>query len=182
VSPRQLASASFVSGVQRALTLSGLAPERLQLEVTESAVIQNLEQAAGALRRLKQLGVGIALDDFGTGYSSLSHLRELPFDTVKIDRSFVADLPDSQGHAAIARAILGIARAMGFRVVAEGVENERQLRFLEAEGCHEIQGFLLARALPPEALDAFLHTMPLLSDIGDAGASSSGSEHLKVAH
>ena len=156
VSARQLVSPSFVPGVQRALTLSGLEPKHLELEVTESAVIHNLEQAAETLRKLKEVGVGIALDDFGTGYSSLSHLRELPFDAVKIDRSFVADLPHSERHAAIARAILGIAHAMGFRVIAEGVEKLEQLEFLQAEGCHEIQGFLLAPGLPREQFDQLL--------------------------
>ncbi|NMU18724.1 EAL domain-containing protein, partial [Vibrio parahaemolyticus] len=116
--------------------------DQVELEVTESSLIQDPEHTAHVLDGLKAQGFAVAIDDFGTGYFSLRHLKELPIDKVKIDRSFVLELPGSAGSAAIAQSIIQVARSMGHRVTAEGVENEAQRAFLEVHGCDEYQGFL----------------------------------------
>ncbi len=116
-------------------------------------MIQHLQRK---LQQLKQWGVQLAVDDFGTGYFSLRHLKELPIDKVKIDRSFVHDLPGSAGSAAIAQSIIQVARSMGHRVTAEGVESEAQRAFLEVHGCDEYQGFLAAEALPGDRFVAWM--------------------------
>jgi EAL domain-containing protein (putative c-di-GMP-specific phosphodiesterase class I) len=121
-----------------------LAPERLELEITEGVLIKDVEQALTTLRQLKALGVRIAMDDFGTGYSSLSYLQRFPFDKIKIDRSFVAELMTSPDAAAIVRAVLRMGHSLGMRTVAEGVESDSQVTFLTAEGCDDVQGFYYA--------------------------------------
>ena len=136
-----------------ALVASGLSPHRLELEITESMLMQDSEAAVASLHRLKGLGVRIALDDFGTGYSSLSYLRRFPFDKIKIDRSFIRDIGDPD-TAAIVRAIVGIGARLGATVTAEGVETREQLEQVRQEGCTEVQGFLYSKPIPaPEALD-----------------------------
>ncbi len=141
--------------VLSALAKSGLPAGRLKLEVTESLLMQNPEQAFATLHRLRALGVRIALDDFGTGYSSLSYLRRFPFDKLKIDRAFVRDIADPDA-AAIVRAVVGIGERLGMGVVAEGVETPEQLEIVCREGCTEVQGFLFSRPLPPHEAHAFL--------------------------
>jgi diguanylate cyclase (GGDEF)-like protein/PAS domain S-box-containing protein len=138
----------FVKSVEQALRESGLAPSALELELTESHLLQNIEDKAALLNRLGALGVGLAIDDFGTGYSSLSYLRQLPVDAIKIDGSFVRDIGVDANDEAIIKAIVAMAHSLKLSVVAEGVETEGQLRVLRALGCDEYQGFLESPGLP----------------------------------
>ena len=156
VSARQLASDNLLGQIGEALRASGLAAERLEVEVTESAVVQNVERAAHILSGIRALGVRVALDDFGTGYSSLAQLKRFELDTLKIDRAFVAELPHKAEDAAIAQAIIAMGRTLHFVVVAEGVETQAQYAFLKAHGCDEIQGYLVSRPLAPDDCVAFL--------------------------
>jgi diguanylate cyclase (GGDEF)-like protein/PAS domain S-box-containing protein len=148
VSPRQLHQASFAQRVRAILTESGAAPETIELEITESAVIQDVDVTVQVMTALKDLGVRFSLDDFGTGYSSLSYLKRLPLDTLKIDRAFIADCTVDPNDAAIVRAIIAMAHSLELNVVAEGIEQEAQLRFLQALGCAAYQGFLFSPPLP----------------------------------
>jgi EAL domain-containing protein (putative c-di-GMP-specific phosphodiesterase class I) len=125
-----------------------LPPERLEIEITETALIRDPNRALQTLQRLKALGVNIAMDDFGTGYSSLSNLRAFPFDKIKIDRSFIQSVHTNPQAAAIVRAVLGLGRGLGLPVIAEGVETSEELRFLGLEGCTEAQGYLFGRPAP----------------------------------
>ncbi len=145
ISAVQLGSPGLIETVKSALVASGLPPARLELEVTESALIADKVQALHILRQLKALGVSIAIDDFGTGYSSLDTLRAFPFDRIKIDRSFVIELENSRQCQAILRAILALGKSLDVSVLAEGVETRHQLSILAGEGCDEIQGFLFGR-------------------------------------
>jgi diguanylate cyclase (GGDEF)-like protein/PAS domain S-box-containing protein len=142
VSPRQLSAPRFVEKVDGALVASGLEPWRVVLEITEGALVDDPAQARSVLTDLRRLGVSVALDDFGTGWSSLSYLRTLPVDVIKIDRSFVADLPGDPDACAVVAAVLGLGHGMGLVVVAEGVEREDQLEALRDMGCDEYQGFI----------------------------------------
>lgn len=148
VSPVQIERGDFVQIVRDALIETGLAPDRLEIEVTESLFIQNLAYASKILSGVKQLGVSVALDDFGTGYSSLGTLRSFPFDRIKIDRSFVFDMVRNSDAAAIVDSVLGLGRAMGLTVVAEGVETEEQRMLLRTLGCRQIQGYLIGKPMP----------------------------------
>ncbi len=157
VSPLQLADADFVQDVARALASSGMPPELLCLEITETAAIDDIEVTRSRLRELRALGVRLALDDFGTGWSSLTMLRHLPVDLVKMDRSFVAHLTTDAQDAVLARLVIDAAHAMGMQVCAEGVETEEQARQLTALGCDRAQGWYYAAAHPPgQRLDAAL--------------------------
>ena len=133
-----------------------LAPGRLELEVTETLLMTAPEESTRVLGELKKTGIRIALDDFGTGYSSLAYLSRLPLDVLKIDKSFVDGLPDRQDDVVIARLIIRMAAQLGMITLAEGVENEAQLRFLKEAGCHLMQGYLTARPLPPEEVAALV--------------------------
>jgi EAL domain-containing protein (putative c-di-GMP-specific phosphodiesterase class I) len=156
ISARQFGADNLLAQVQAALESSGLAPERLELEVTESVVAQSVVRAAQVLAGIRARGVRVALDDFGTGYSSLAQLKRFPIDTVKIDRAFVAELPHNADDAAIARAIIALGKSLRLVVVAEGVETEQQRAFLAAHGCDELQGYLFSRPLAAEDCAAFL--------------------------
>jgi diguanylate cyclase (GGDEF)-like protein/PAS domain S-box-containing protein len=147
ISPNQFRHGDLGGLIHSALLETGLAPGRLELEITEGVLIDDFSRAVAILRRIKSLGVQIALDDFGTGYSSLSYLQSFPFDKMKIDKSFVSDLRNPQS-AAIVRAVIGLGRALRVPVLAEGVETREQLAYLAQEGCAEVQGFLLGRPLP----------------------------------
>jgi len=158
VSAHQLAAPGFVEGVAGALEQSGFEPSLLVLELTESALMENAEQSIRLLEQLKRLGVEVSIDDFGTGYSSLSYLKRLPIDELKIDRSFLQD-PSTSGGA-IVRAIIAMAASLDLRVVAEGVETAQQMEVLRADGCRIVQGYYLARPMPPEDLAARLSAGP----------------------
>jgi EAL domain-containing protein (putative c-di-GMP-specific phosphodiesterase class I) len=123
----------------------------LELEITESAAMQNAQATTATLRSLKAIGVSIAIDDFGTGYSSLSYLKRFPIDSLKIDRSFVTELPGNQDDASIAQAVITMGHALRLKIVAEGVETQAQLDFLAANFCDEMQGYFFARPLPADA-------------------------------
>jgi EAL domain-containing protein (putative c-di-GMP-specific phosphodiesterase class I) len=140
LSARQFGVESLPQDIDAVLRESGLKGEDLEIEITESMVMSNPEQAVIMLRQLKDMGIHVAIDDFGTGYSSLAYLKRFPVDSVKLDRSFVEDLPGDLESVAIAQAIIAMAHSLHMKVVAEGVENEAQLRFLRGEGCDEIQG------------------------------------------
>src|SRR5258707_5923961 len=145
VSTVQIHNANFAHVVHEILFETGLPPGRLELEVTETALVRDLNRALATLRRIKVLGVRIAMDDFGTGYSSLSNLRALPFDKIKIDGSFIKSVNVNDQAAAIVRSVLGLGRALHLPVLAEGVETTAELAFLENELCNEAQGYLLGR-------------------------------------
>jgi diguanylate cyclase (GGDEF)-like protein len=156
VSPKQFAATGIASTVLSALSASGLPTQRLELEITESIFIADVDATLATLHSLRNLGVKIALDDFGTGYSSLSYLRSFPFDKVKIDKSFVEDLgTSSNGHAMI-RAITTLANALGMETLAEGVEDIAQYEVLEREGCQNIQGYLFSRPVAANAVAGLL--------------------------
>lgn len=156
LSVRQFAQPDLTQMVRQILEETGHPPELLELEITESAIMGNLDRAMEILHELKSMGVSIALDDFGTGYSSLSHLTRFPIDTIKIDKSFVRDVCENAGHAAIVSAIVAMAHSIGLKVVAEGVETQPQLDFLKALGCDLIQGYLLGRPVSGEAFVRFI--------------------------
>jgi EAL domain-containing protein (putative c-di-GMP-specific phosphodiesterase class I) len=156
VSPRQFLRDDIVRTVADALERTGLAPQHLQLELTESLVMHDAEKFVGMLRDLKSLGVQLAVDDFGTGYSSLSYLKRFPVDHLKVDRSFVKDLVDDADDASIVQAIIALGHKLGLKVVAEGVENEQQFEFLRRNGCDEMQGFHFCRPIAGEDLTAML--------------------------
>ena len=156
LSPVQLLQPDFVHFVTGILQSIGFPPNRLELEVTEGIFLQNTSEVLDIMRSLKKLGVTIALDDFGTGYASLSSLRQFPFDTLKIDKSFLS-LSDGGCEAyAIVNAILSLADSLGLAVVAEGIENKAQLEWLQRSGCDELQGFLLGRPMPPDSVRTLL--------------------------
>ncbi|HEX5804214.1 MAG TPA: EAL domain-containing protein [Azospira sp.] len=156
LSARLFAEPDLVDRVAAVLAETGLAPSRLQLEITESLLIGDVEATVATLEQLKALGVSIAIDDFGTGYSSLAYLKRFPIDILKIDRAFVGECDWGGAHMAIPRAIISLGHSLGMRIVAEGIERESQLDVLAAHGCEEFQGFLIARPLAPEAAVAFL--------------------------
>jgi len=155
VSSRQLSDDSIVAAVERGLSTSGIQAYDLELEITESAIMERPQRVIENLRRLKQLGVRIALDDFGTGYSSLSYLRRFPIDTLKVDQSFIRDIVTDPGDATIVSTILAMAQNLDLFTVAEGVENDEQLWFLQERGCQSMQGFLFSPALPPDDVAGF---------------------------
>ncbi len=156
VSTQQFVDGDLCASVRESLQRSGLEARYLELEITESAVVDDEEATVAILHQLKELGVRIALDDFGTGFSSLSYLKRFPLDTLKVDASFVRDLPDDVGAAGIAAAIIAMARVLDLHVVAEGVETERQRSFLHDCGCHDIQGYLVSPAVSGEDFARFL--------------------------
>ncbi len=156
LSARQFRDRNLAEIVRRCLEDSGLPARLLRLEITESAVMENAEEAAGVLAELKALGVGLSVDDFGTGYSSLAYLRRFPIDQLKIDRSFIHDMLEHPDSAAIVMGIVGLARNLRLQTVAEGVETPQQRDFLMDAGCDLMQGFLFSRPLPPDELVVLL--------------------------
>jgi diguanylate cyclase (GGDEF)-like protein len=153
LSPVQFAHVDLARLVHEVLLETGLAPKRLELELTESTIIADKARTLHALRRIKALGVTVAIDDFGTGYSSLDTLRSFPFDKIKLDRSFMADVERSPQAKAIIRAVLTLGRSLEIPVLAEGVETQMQLSILQVEGCNEAQGYLLGRPRPIDEID-----------------------------
>jgi diguanylate cyclase (GGDEF)-like protein len=148
LSPLQFRTGNLLSQVTEALKHSGLPARRLELEITETLLLEKSSQVLATLHALRALGVRISMDDFGTGYSSLSYLRSFPFDKIKIDQSFVRDLGSNRDAQAIVRSIISLGKGLGVTITAEGVETEAELSCLRTEGCHEGQGFLFSRARP----------------------------------
>ena len=153
LSPAQFRSPGLLQAIVVALAASGLAPDRLELEITETILLQDSEATLAMLYRLRELGVRIAMDDFGTGYSSLSYLQSFPFDKIKIDRSFITDVAESTGSLNIVRAVAALAKGLGMAATAEGVETTQQLDTIRAEGCTEMQGYLFSRPLPAREIE-----------------------------
>ncbi len=156
LSGRQLGSELFHEAMQCILQDVGMEPNLLELEITETTVMKDTEHSALVMNGLRAIGIKLAIDDFGTGYSSLSYLKTLPISKLKIDRSFVKDIPDDTNDAAITQAIIALGNSLQLEVIAEGVETEEQSRFLLREGCHMAQGFLYSRPLPPEEFEEYL--------------------------
>jgi EAL domain-containing protein (putative c-di-GMP-specific phosphodiesterase class I) len=150
LSARQFRQENLAQTICRILAETGVPPQYLELEITESDVMENAESAIATLDELKGKGVDISIDDFGTGYSSLSYLKRFPLDILKIDRSFVRDVPANEDDAAIVGAIIALARSMDIKVVAEGVETESQADFLDRSGCDFAQGHFFSPPVPPE--------------------------------
>ena len=168
LSPLQFRTGNLLSLVMDALKQSGLAARRLELEITETLLLEKSSQVLATLHALRALGVRISMDDFGTGYSSLSYLRSFPFDKIKIDRSFVQEVDANRDAQAIIRSIVSLGKGLGVTITAEGVETEAELSCLRAEGCHEGQGFLFSRARPHAEIVALLKAQRGLIAAGDA--------------
>lgn len=156
VSASQLRFGSFKSALTKTLERTGLPASQLEIEITESSYIERESEVTPILRSIKEMGVSIAIDDFGTGYSSLSYLREMPWSAIKIDRSFIVDVPNNERQCSLTSAIIKLAKVMSFKVVAEGVENKDQLEFLMSEGCDVIQGYYFSQSLSQEDMEIFL--------------------------
>ena len=168
VSPQQFRQADFVEQVRGVLQDHGVEPALLILEVTEGLLVEKLEETVARMNELAALGVRFSIDDFGTGYSSLAYLKRMPLYELKIDRSFIMDMPDDANDVVIVQTILAMARQMGLRVVAEGVETRAQADFLAAHGCHALQGYLLGRPAPLPALLDLLAAQAALTPRGAA--------------
>jgi diguanylate cyclase (GGDEF)-like protein len=156
LSPRQFLHEGLLDDLDDVLNETGLDPELLEIEITESMVMQNIDRAIDLLTMIKSRGVRLAIDDFGTGYSSMSLIKRFPIDTLKIDRSFVRELPRDSEDKAIAEAIIGIGKALGLTIIAEGVETAEQERFLKDSACDEMQGYLLSRPVPADEIPAIV--------------------------
>jgi len=162
ISSLQFRPQKLVAAITSALKVSGLDARWLEIELTESAIMKNMEEASGILRELKQMGLRVAIDDFGTGYSSLAHLKRFPLDILKIDRSFIREIPGDRDNEAITTAIIAMAQSLNLEVIAEGVETEEQLSFLRDHGCGAVQGYMFSPALPGEDMKEYLKKEPEL--------------------
>jgi EAL domain-containing protein (putative c-di-GMP-specific phosphodiesterase class I) len=156
VSAIQFRHRDFVTSVMRSIARTGFEPSRLELELTEGVVVEDADAAEAAMMELRALGVHLALDDFGTGYSSLIYLRRFAFDKIKIDRSFLESMEATGESAILVHSIVHLGRALGLTVTAEGVETREQHRFLQALGCHQLQGYLFSKGVPADEIDALL--------------------------
>ena len=165
ISARQLQDPSFLSEIEEALAQSGVDPSMIGLEITESVAVVDLLATRRILQHCRDLGLRIALDDFGTSYSSLAYIRELPIDTIKVDRRFVEGLPADRTSAAITRAIIAFGTSLGFDTLAEGIETLEQEHWLAREGCRTAQGYLFAKPMPPEAFEQWLSVWPHRSTV-----------------
>ncbi|MBF0156610.1 MAG: EAL domain-containing protein, partial [Magnetococcales bacterium] len=160
LSARQFREANICRQVDDILRETGLLPEQLELEITESMLIDDMVKAIRTLEQFRDMGLTLSMDDFGTGYSSLSYLKRFPIHSLKVDQSFIRELTEHSQDAAIVTAIITLARSLGLKVVAEGVENAAQLAFLRERHCDLVQGYLISRPLPPEAFARFVQTPP----------------------
>jgi EAL domain-containing protein (putative c-di-GMP-specific phosphodiesterase class I) len=158
ISAKQLHQSDFVEQVLAVLTRTGADPKLLKLELTESHLVENVEDTIIKMKALKIKGVGFSMDDFGTGYSSLAYLKRLPLDQIKIDQGFVRDILTDPNDAAIAKLVIVLAESLGLPVIAEGVETEAQKEFLAELGCHAYQGYLFSRPLPLVDFELFAAT------------------------
>ena len=157
LSVKQFRQENLVAMIRETLHKTGLSPNLLTIEITENIVITDIEATIETLNRLKQIGVHVSIDDFGTGYSSLSYLKKMPLSELKIDKSFVDDIPDNAEASAIVKMVLSLARSLNLKTVAEGVETKKQLAFLRNEGCDEMQGYLFSKPLPAPEMEALLN-------------------------
>ena len=155
LSPRQFSDERLVIEIAHALAQTELPAHLLELEITESMMMENPERAAETLREIKEMGVHVSIDDFGTGYSSLARLKKFPIESVKIDRSFIRDIAVDPDDAAIVSAVIAMAHSLRLKVIAEGVETKEQVKFLRERGCDEIQGFYFSRPIPAVEIAAF---------------------------
>jgi EAL domain-containing protein (putative c-di-GMP-specific phosphodiesterase class I) len=153
VSARQFLEPTLYQSIKTVLDEIGLKPSSLELEITESAVMQDPKRMLQVLQQLHELGVRLSIDDFGTGYSSLTYLRQFPVHNVKIDRSFVQNIPADEGSMTLVRAIIALAHELNLNVTAEGVETEEQLAFIQGQQCEQLQGFLFSRPLTAKQLE-----------------------------
>jgi EAL domain-containing protein (putative c-di-GMP-specific phosphodiesterase class I) len=156
LSPRQFKDPNLLRDIGDVLAETGMAPELLELEITEGVVMHDVNQAVKKLNAIKEIGIRLAIDDFGTGYSSLAQLKRFPIDTLKVDRSFIRDIPKDSEDEAITEAIIAMGRTLGVTVVAEGVETSEQEAFLRSRACDEMQGFYFCKPSHPDALAALL--------------------------
>jgi EAL domain-containing protein (putative c-di-GMP-specific phosphodiesterase class I) len=170
VSPVQLRQPDFVETVTQAIRESGIEPSRVELEITESVLMQDTEQTLAKLAKLHTFGVALAMDDFGTGYSSLGYLQKFRFDKIKIDRSFISRLGQDRNADAIVRAVVGMTEALGVCANAEGVETSEQAEVLREQGCAEAQGFLYSPPISGEAFERMLQDDLVMSDTCASGA------------
>jgi diguanylate cyclase (GGDEF)-like protein len=176
LSMKQFRAGTLISSVRNALEESGLPPRSLELEITETVLVDDAEQALDLMRELKQIGVTLSIDDFGTGYSSLNYLRRFPIDLLKIDGSFIRDVTRNRGDAAITTTIAVMAKSLRLGILAEGVETREQARFLKTIGCHDMQGFLFGGPVPAENFGARLGEMDVLKLAGfDRKSGTDGS-------
>jgi EAL domain-containing protein (putative c-di-GMP-specific phosphodiesterase class I) len=164
VSVRQFRQPDFVAQVRRVVLESGVRPSHLKLELTESMVLENVDDTIAKMRELKLLGVSFSMDDFGTGYSSLQYLKQLPLDQIKIDQSFVRDIESSGNDATIVQTIIAMGGSMGLDVIAEGVETEAQREFLDEHGCYAFQGYLFGKPVPFAQFEAALRKSAVQSN------------------
>jgi len=160
LSPRQFYDDELLSDVRAILLQTGMEPAFLELEITESLLMRDVERASKMLMEFRRLGIRLSLDDFGTGYSSLSNLKRFPIDTIKVDRSFIRDLSSNAEDRAITEAIIAMGKSLKMAIVAEGVETQGQIEFLRAHGCSEFQGFYYSKAVPPAAITDLLRAQP----------------------
>jgi EAL domain-containing protein (putative c-di-GMP-specific phosphodiesterase class I) len=156
LSPRQFVDEHLLRDIAAALHDSGMRADLLELEITESMVMANIERATALLEAINKMGVRLAIDDFGTGYSSLAQIKRFPIDTIKVDRSFIRDLQIDPEDRAITEAVIAMGRALSLTVVAEGVETEAQTSFLREHACHEIQGFHFSKPIAADEFAALL--------------------------
>ncbi|MGB4923634.1 MAG: EAL domain-containing protein [Candidatus Nitrotoga sp.] len=152
----ELRQPDFVEHVRQAISTTGINPALLKIELTESQLIDNISDTVAKMNALKALGIRFSMDDFGTAYSSIAYLKQLPLDQLKIDQTFIRDLGDNSSNAALVQAIVLMGRTFGLDVIAEGVEIEAQLEFLNLHGCHAYQGYLFSRPLPLEEFEEFI--------------------------
>ena len=156
LSAHQLAQPDIVATVAAAIERHHLAPGLIELDLTETMLMRDVDRTIRTLVRLREMGVRLSIDDFGTGYSSLNYLRQFPVNALKIDRSFVGDIGSDGAEGKIAAAIVGMAHSLGLEAIAEGVETEAQRAFLQMHGCHQLQGYLIARPAHAREIERFL--------------------------
>jgi EAL domain-containing protein (putative c-di-GMP-specific phosphodiesterase class I) len=158
LSARQLMDEHLVEDISAILEDTGMAPELLELEITEGTLMQNPDRVSGILSQIKAMGIRLAIDDFGTGYSSLSHIKRFPIDTIKVDRSFIRDMMQHPEDKAITEAIIAMGKTLSLTVVAEGVEKQEQEIFLRRHACDEMQGYYFSKPIPPGEFAELLRT------------------------
>lgn len=161
VSAKQFRQPEFVLQVQNVLRETGANPALLKLELTESVLLENVDEVVSKMKELRLMGVHFSMDDFGTGYSSLQYIKRLPLDQLKIDQTFVRDIVDDPNDAAIVKTIVAMSSALGLHVIAEGVEEIAQRNFLEHYGCHSFQGYLFGKPLPIREFNLLLSQCPI---------------------